>query len=420
MTFLMTMTTRACRAAAISCALLLGVAFYPSSVSAQDQPSGIAGYPSVLIPSEELGGGTLLGGGLDLRLGVSARSSIIGGFRFYPGARHEEEPVPDRGYNLYDASVEKRTALLGSETNLGLILGGAAQIHSLGDFGASEARRDVIPAGILGASLETEVFGPLRLSFDYRHRFSYVHQGHFGFTDDRGERDIVGFPELRIGLSVLRSRDEPRVADIEDLPLTFQQEFRPVDASDVRDPYLEVTSGREHVHIDGATMVELVPREEGEGYELEGRDFDLAGRDYIAPSVRRTLGLSHATLGGQFPARSEHLYASLRFATGSETLEPSYREDLKPLADKLRSDEELLVRLEGFATEEEDPGVARSLSEQRATAVKRVLVRDMDVPQDQVDTKAVVDSEEDDEDKAEQAVDRVDVVIVDYGAEGAH
>jgi OmpA-OmpF porin, OOP family len=103
-------------------------------------------------------------------------------------------------------------------------------------------------------------------------------------------------------------------------------------------------------------------------------------------------------------ASDRSLYDSLRadgrvathgilFATGSATIRPESTPTLEDIADALRRDSSLRLRVEGHTDNVGDPGANQRLSEQRAQAVVEFLVRNKGVAADRLEAAGLGQSQ---------------------------
>jgi outer membrane protein OmpA-like peptidoglycan-associated protein len=336
-----------------------------SPVMAQRAPSGIGFAPSALVPHHRLGPGTIAGLGAELTIGISPRVALVGSTQFY-----REIEADGRTYNLRTPTVEMRASLLGSGSDLALLLGASAL-----DFQYTDNSSVLIPAVGAGLAIRMPVVGPIHAQFSARNWFSYVREGETGtMVRDAG---IAYSPDFRVGLSVLL-RARQKTLGGTDVPLAHAQDFRPIEASSVAREPERSTGGRDHVHSSSGAALDPVT-----GLPL-----------------------------GESPAMNSRQYGTLYFALGSFEINPTYRDMIEGLAAYLLANPESRIELLGYADPSGSPAFNLGLAESRANMLRERLVRLYRIPAERI---VVISMGIDQTARTAAAARRVDIVAKEPG-----
>lgn len=338
------------RATAAIGALLLVAS--PSLSAQVTAPSGVVAGAFALTPDAALGGGSPTGPSLALVLGTTERLSIELGVGRATGITDGDL----RRYTLLLPSALMRARLLGEETSFDLLLGGGALRASLAASGGLPAETRTLPALFAGAGLRVHVAGPIYADLSGGDWMTLARAGEFSATP--AERKLRHTPEIRIGLAALFRHKGTTVSNFEDLPISYTQDFRPVDAAAVDRPPTSVTVGRDHLHVDEGTAVGVraIPADEFDGTS--------------APSSASILAPV-----GPVAVYTEDKVGSVYFALGLADVAPTYRVLLGDVARYLKQNPEVQLRLIAFSDPTGNVKGNESLAERRGTALFELLAR---------------------------------------------
>jgi outer membrane protein OmpA-like peptidoglycan-associated protein len=120
---------------------------------------------------------------------------------------------------------------------------------------------------------------------------------------------------------------------------------------------------------------------QGRATQLQAEVSDLRQRN--AELEQRLTTAANQPPTEQIPADFRVRKPIAFFATGSATVEARYRDDIADLANMLKSNDDLEVRLEGFADPRGSAEKNKQLAEERIAAVAEVL-KEAGVPEDRI------------------------------------
>lgn len=375
-------------------AAMLTLLASPVSAQQQNQPAGIRAIGSALQQDGDLAGGSLTGAGLGLEYGISSRVSLGASAVWYQNAPADVE-TGSRPYDLLSGSVDVRASLIGDDTDFALVLSPGVFRYSFEQPGAAtsvlDAGTELVPFIGLGADLRFHLAGPFYVSFSAIDRLTFEEGNRFG-QGVRGGRELGHSIDFRVNVSALFRREEPR-ATFEDLPITRDGSFRPVEAARVTTEPVRKTMGRSHMHVDDGQMVEV--------------DVGLVDPDEFEGRAR-PVGASVRAPGGVVPVWDTYRAGSIFFDSGSSHIHDVYEPLIQDVADYMDANPRAHIELRGFTDTAGSVRLNLSLAQKRGNEVKERLVRLHDIAEERVDVVSVgVDTDAD----AANLARRVELVI---------
>ncbi|HEX7123646.1 MAG TPA: OmpA family protein [Gemmatimonadaceae bacterium] len=344
-------------------AALLCVAASAGAAHAQRAPSGLIVGSSALLPSQRFTVDALTGANASLSLGVSSRVSLLAGASYYRSA----ETSSGRSLDLLAPSVLLRATVAGDRNDLALIGGAGLLRFDLGAEASGVPGAEVknVPSLAAGASVRLHLAGPFGVEIGAVDWMSMTRAGELDTPS--GSRALSHNPEIRISLTALFRKSEPTTASFADLPVSYSSDFRPVDAATLTRSPTREASGRDHLHVDQGTAVDLrvVDTAQLNGKAAPGSLSLVAPAEPSDRWVEQKLG-------------------AIYFESGSSVVATSYRTLLGDVAKYLAQNAEARLELHGYTDPHGSAQMNLSLAERRGTTVEELLVRLFGVAPDRV------------------------------------
>lgn len=363
-------------APALAFGLVAGAVAPDQPVWAQAATAGPSGHMSVLLSSDRLGAGDLLGVGGRVVFAPSPYSAVGFGLTHFGSGTTEL----GRSFTALASSIDLEGTLVAGRTRVFGVLSptllsfdlGAPQGSATPGLGAERVHVPAVGGGLglgfpLTRSISFEVLGRDVVTYS---RDRVLDLGSLAF----GPRGVSHSPEMRAQITI-KLRKSEKVARFEDLPVSFSDNFRPVQASEIQSDLHKVTQGRDHIHTANEEIVTL------------------------EPPVQKVVLVEDHLLGTVY-------FADASFEVGSE-----FQRVVKTVAEYLQANPEARVRIKGFTSPTGSIRFNLSLAERRANSVRTHLVNFYRIAPDRVE--ALVGGIDPDS-KAEEHARRAEIVEIAY------
>lgn len=127
-------------------------------------------------------------------------------------------------------------------------------------------------------------------------------------------------------------------------------------------------------------------------YAVTKNDADNDGISDMMDKCPRTPGNSTVSAYGCTKGEQVVISVDVNFATNSVVVGPQYRSQVKKLADFLKANPEVNVELKGYADKRGTVAHNKTLSKQRAEAIREILLKDYDVQGSRVQAVGIGES----------------------------
>ncbi len=353
--------------------LLLGAAVVAtgsatSVAHGQDRMTAISVTGAALTTSSRLGSGSLVGVGPSISFPLGTWTALETSVLFFSSGTLSTGDA--RSYRLIMPSVTLDATMVDGRTSLHALLGGAVMRYGLDAAGGSAAESRMIPALGLGLGLRAHIFDRVGVDLSVRDWLGYVRANELGSIP--GSRGLSQTLDFRVALTGLFGRRGVQASTVENLPLAYATDFRPVDAAAIEYDPTKTDGGRTHLHTGDGETVALAVVPAGQ----------LAGR--------QTPGLGpQLVVTGRLDGYDDRLLTDVYFTSDSSTVSEGSKFILENAAAYLRSHPAAVLELRGFTDNHGARHENIALAERRGTAVKELLVRLYAAPSERIVTTSL-------------------------------